>query len=77
MNTPAPSLNTPAGTPQTAPTAFGLLQSLATGWLTYKASTYLGLGPNEAIVLAGGVTSAVTSGIHKLAQKWHLEDVSK
>jgi hypothetical protein len=85
MNTPAGSNPSqppfpnpiPAATPQTPPTAFGLLQSLATGWLTFKAGTWAGLSPGESMIVASGIVSAATSGIHKLAQKWHLEDVSK
>lgn len=71
MNTPLPPLGTDP-VPQTAPTAGGIVQALLTGWLTFKAGSKLGLDPNSAVVLAGGVASAITSGIHTLAQKWHL-----
>lgn len=72
MNTPIPV--SPAPVPQTPPTAAGVVQGLLTAWLTFKGGQKLGLDPTSAIVLAGGVTSAITSAFHQLAQKWHLSN---
>ena len=79
VNTPFPG-DPPAvtsATPQSPPAAFGVLQSFATSWLAYKGGTAVGLSPTESVLLAGSVVSVGTSLFHKLAQKWHLEDVAK
>lgn len=68
MNSPSP-VATP--TPQTPPTAIGILQALVTSWGTFKIGTALGVPPDTALILAGGVVSAVTSFAHTLAQKFH------
>jgi hypothetical protein len=68
MNTPAP---TGVPTPQTPPTAIGVLQALLTSWGTFKLGALLGLPTESAVIVAGGITSAITSGIHTLAQKFH------
>lgn len=81
MNTPLgtvpppipPDLKDAASTPQASPTAWGIGQSLLTGFLTFKGSTALGLPPQYAGILAAGVASGITSGLHALAQKWHLD----
>lgn len=70
MNSPAP-IPSPA-TPQTTPTAWGVFQSLVTGFLTFKASTALGLPDQYAAPLAAGVASSITSAVHAWAQKLHL-----
>lgn len=77
MNTPSPVPAQDAATPQKAPTAFGILQSLATGWLAYKGGAAIGLSPGESMIVASGVVSTFTSVIHKYAQKWHLESITQ
>lgn len=70
MNTPAPV--PPNATPQTAPAAAGIAQSLITGYLAFKGATKLGLEPSEAAILGSAVASSITSFAHALAQRWHL-----
>lgn len=71
MNTPIPTTPGPA-TPQTAPTLWGIGQSLLTGFFTAKAATALGATPDVAAVVGASVASAVTSAVHAWAQKLHL-----
>lgn len=74
MNTPATNIpvGTSAATPQMTPTIWGLGQSLVTGYLAYKAQTKLGIPPDVAAPIAGGVASSITSALHAWAQKLHL-----
>lgn len=70
-----PTFPAPSPTPQVPPTLFGLLLSIGTGWGTHKLTAYAGFEPTYAAMVTASVASATASLLHKLAQKWHLEDV--
>jgi hypothetical protein len=70
MNTPIPP-PPPNPTPQTAPTVGGLLQAAVTAWGAWRIGRWAGLGPDAALALAGSIASAITSGLHTLAQRVH------